>query len=275
MLQIQVAAAPDGTPTYAIPGPPAALPEVSPAALLAAWEAARLAAANGHWGAPRLLLFRTESGAMRIALTDRDACCWAEAVDRLQDLGTARGLALCLRLLALIDAMGRAPDLSGLFEVTGDGVVLHPALLRAAARLPLDGAARFDVPALCRALPRRLSQPPKPPLNATGRKDPAKMRPLFVALMLLPVVACARPPVESTPDRTRTDACRAEATRLVQWRDRGQLMRTDEAESSRGTFGATPFSRLESDRLGQQFERDRLAAECLRRPESAPLPAGR
>lgn len=264
MLQIQVAAAPDGTPTYAIPGPPAALPEVSPAALLAAWEAARVAAANGHWGAPRLLLFRTESGAMRIALTDRDACCWAEAVDRLQDLGTARGLALCLRLLALIDAMGRAPDLSGLFEVTADGVVLHPALLRAAARLPLDGAARFDVAALSHSLPRRLSQP-------LPRKDPAKMRPLFVALLLLPVVACARPPAETGPDRTRADACRAEATRLVQWRDRGQLMRTDEAESSRGTFASAPYSRVETDRLGQQFERDRLTAECLRRPDNPPV----
>jgi len=64
----------------------------------------------------------------------------------------------------------------------------------------------------------------------------------------------------------RYDACREEATRAVQWRDRGQLMRTDETESGRGTVTVAPFSRTEADRMGAQMERDRLIAECLRRP---------
>jgi hypothetical protein len=157
MFEIMVAGAPDGSLTYAIPCPPEALPAVAPAALLGAWEAARAAAAAGHWGTPRHLLFQDAAGAaMRIAIADRDACCWAEAVDRTADLATPRGLALCLRLLALIEVLGRSRALGGLFRLSGDGVDLHPALLRAAAAMPLDSAARFDAEALGRLSSRGL-----------------------------------------------------------------------------------------------------------------------
>jgi hypothetical protein len=153
---IHVAPAAEGGFVHLVPCAPEALPAVAPDALLAAWEAARRAAAAGRWGAPRQLLFQTESGPLSLAITDRDACCWSEAVDRSADLGTLAGLALCLRLLALVEVLGRSPDLGGLFELTSDGVELHPALLRAAAALPLDSGARFDETALRRLVPRRL-----------------------------------------------------------------------------------------------------------------------
>ncbi len=154
---IRVAGSADDGLTYAIAVPPEALPPVMPGALLAAWEAARARAAAGSWGPPRELLFRREDGsATRIAIADRDARSWAEAVDRDADLATLRGLSLCLRLLALVEVMGRSAWLTGLFSLTADGVELHPALLRAAANMPLDSAARFDAEALRGLLSRAL-----------------------------------------------------------------------------------------------------------------------
>jgi hypothetical protein len=91
--------------------------------------------------------------------------------------------------------------------------------------------------------------------------------PLLAALLPLALAACAAPlGRDSTAQQRdpRAEACRAEATRVVQWRDRGQLMRTDETESGRGTVTISPYSRAESERLGQQMERDRIVAECLR-----------
>ena len=92
-----------------------------------------------------------------LSIADRDARCWAEAVDRGADLGTLAGLALCLRLLALVEVMSRATWLAGMFDVTAEGVDLHPALLRAAAAMPLDSAARFDAEALRRLLSRGIA----------------------------------------------------------------------------------------------------------------------
>lgn len=159
--KIHVAGAPDGSLAYAIPLAPEALPAVSPTALLAAWDAARARAHSGAWGPPRDLVFRREDGsATRIVIEDRDARSWAEAVDRGADLSTLAGLSVCLRLLALVEVMGRSAWLAGLFSVTADGVELHPSLLRAAASMPLDSGARFDAGELrgllSRALPARM-----------------------------------------------------------------------------------------------------------------------
>jgi hypothetical protein len=152
---IRVARAPDGALTYAIPLPPEALPPVRPRDLQAAWEAARAAAAAERWGPPRRLLFRRSDGAAQeLLLIDADAACWAEAVDAGQDLATLTGLATCLRLLALIEVMTRARWLTGLYSLTAEGIDLHPALLRAAAVMPLDAAARFDETRLRRMLSR-------------------------------------------------------------------------------------------------------------------------
>jgi hypothetical protein len=62
-------------------------------------------------------------------------------------MGTSYGLSLCLRLLALVDLIARAPWAAG-FCVLGRGrrgtAELHPALLRAASSPPLTAEARFD-----------------------------------------------------------------------------------------------------------------------------------
>ncbi|MDP3414754.1 hypothetical protein [Falsiroseomonas sp.] len=154
---ITLAAADDGSLSYAIPLSPADLPAVTPTALLGAWDAARAHAQSGQWGPVRRLLFRGPQGAAIVfAIADRDARCWAEAVDRRTDLATLPGLALCLRLLALVEVMGRSEWMAGLFSVTAEGVELHPSLLRAAASMPLDAAARFDAEALRGLLSRAL-----------------------------------------------------------------------------------------------------------------------
>jgi hypothetical protein len=154
---IRVAEDAAGGLAYAIPFPPENLPPVRPGALLAAWDAARAAAAAGSWGAPRTLVFRREGAEpLVLAIADRDARCWAAAVDRRADLSTTEGLALCLRLLALIEVLPRAGFLAGLFDITTEGIDLHPALLGAAAAMPLDAGARFDAAALRRLLSRRL-----------------------------------------------------------------------------------------------------------------------
>lgn len=142
---ITLASAPDGSLSYAIPLAPEALPAVTPAALEGAWEAARAHARSGQWGPVRRLLFRREDGgATVLAIADRDARSWAEAVDRSTDLTTLAGLALCLRLLALVEVMGRSAWMAGLFTVTAEGMEMHPALLRTAAAMSLDAGARFD-----------------------------------------------------------------------------------------------------------------------------------
>ena len=160
MQAIQVALGPDGVPRYAIPCRPEKLPAVTPAALGAAWEAARAEAVAGNWGVPREMLFADPDGdTLRLAITDRDACCWASAVDRQAGLGTLGGLALCLRLLALIEVLSRSPRLGALVELTPDGAELPAGLLRAAATMPLNGSARFDAETLDRLVSRRLPAP--------------------------------------------------------------------------------------------------------------------
>ena len=152
---IRVARAPDGVLAYAIPLPPESLPAVTPRDLEAAWDQARAAAAAERWGAPRRLLFRRADGSgQELLLADADAACWAEAVDAAHDLGTLPGLSLCLRLLALVEVMTRAHWLRGLYSLGTEGIELHPALLRAAAAMPLDAAARFDETGLRRLLSR-------------------------------------------------------------------------------------------------------------------------
>jgi hypothetical protein len=266
-----------GALVYAVSIPPEALPGVRAEALLAAWGVARDAAAAGRWGPPRSFLFRRDEAEPSIlTLADRDACCWAAAVDRFADLSTPRGLALCLRLLALIDVMARAPWLAGKFDLNHEGVDLHPSLLRAAAIQPLDGGGRFDAEAL-RGL---LSPRPQP----SAEKAPQMPRLATLLLPLLLLGACDSPrlqaarvdvPMGGAPRDERDarfEACRAEATRVVQFRERGQTMRTDETESGRGTVTVAPFSRTENDRAGQQLERDRIIQECVR---ASPPPGGR
>ncbi len=167
MPTIQVARLPDGALAYAVALPPEDLPPVKPRDLVAAWDLAREGAALQHWGPLRLLRFqRADGSSTEIAIADADAGCWAEAIDAGFGLGTLRGLSTCLRLLALVEVLPRLPWLAGLFSIGPGGVELHPSLLAAAARLPLDAGARFDETGLrrllSRSLPESMPEPPRP-----------------------------------------------------------------------------------------------------------------
>lgn len=152
---ITTTALPSGALRHEIGVTAAGLPAVRPAALESAWEVARASAEAGIWGPARLIAFRD---GVEIALTDSDAACWAEAMARRNGLASVSDLALCLRLLALVEVLGRAAWLRGMFTITSDGAEFHPALLAAAARAPLDATGRFeDEPLramLARTLPR-------------------------------------------------------------------------------------------------------------------------
>lgn len=142
---IRVAGDSDGLVTYLIGLPPEALPSVCKRDLERAWYAAREAALAERQGAVRGFRFHRPDGSHTdLALADRDARCWVGAVDRTVGIAHAPGLSLCLRLLALIDLLTRAPWARSLFHLARDGAEFHPALLRAAASQPLTPDARFD-----------------------------------------------------------------------------------------------------------------------------------
>jgi hypothetical protein len=142
---IRVGGGPDGLMTYLIDLPPEALPSVCKRDLERAWYAAREAALAERQGAVRGFRFNRPDGShIDLALADRDARCWVGAVDRTVGIANAPGLSLCLRLLALIDLLARAPWARSLFHLARDGAEFHPALLRAAASQPLTREARFD-----------------------------------------------------------------------------------------------------------------------------------
>ena len=134
-----------GIVTYLIDLPPEALPSVCKRDLERAWHAAREAALMELQGAVRGFRFNRPDGSHTdLALADPDASCWVGAVDRMVGIANAPGLSLCLRLLALIDLLARAPWARSLFHLARDGAEFHPALLRTAASQPLTRDARFD-----------------------------------------------------------------------------------------------------------------------------------
>jgi len=138
-----------GTLRYEVALPPERLPGVSGRDLIQAWEAAREAAAAEAWGQPRAVAFRRADGAIiEVLIADEDARCWAAAVDGMLGLESLYGMAVCFRLLALIEVMATAPWARGLFSLSREGAEIHPTLLAAAARIPLAADARFDHAAL-------------------------------------------------------------------------------------------------------------------------------
>jgi hypothetical protein len=177
---IRVARAADGALTYALALAPPELPPVTPRALLDAWDTARDAirhaerrrhpalvdpiwpdASFSRWGPPRTLLFQPGNAEpTRLAIADRDASAWADAIDSAHGLDSLHGMTLCLRLLALVDALSRLKWLAPMFSFSSTGIQLHPALLAAAATMSLDAAARFDEGGLKRILSRPLPSTP-------------------------------------------------------------------------------------------------------------------
>ncbi len=143
--KIQVGATPDGTLTYLIDHAPGDLPPVRGRDLLAAWDLAREAAHRAAWSTTRAFRFRRPDGGWTdLALHDADAQCWAGAVDQSVGMNSGYGLSVCLRLLALVDLLARAPWAAGLMQLDRRGAELHPALLRLAAETRLTDDARFD-----------------------------------------------------------------------------------------------------------------------------------
>jgi hypothetical protein len=143
--RIRVGGDPGGPLTFLIDLTPEALPSVCRRDLERAWYAAREAALAERQGAVRGFRFNRPDGShIDLALADRDARCWVGAVDRTVGIASTTGLSLCLRLLALIDLMARAPWARSLFHLARDGAEFHPALLKAAASQPLTRDARFD-----------------------------------------------------------------------------------------------------------------------------------
>jgi hypothetical protein len=138
---------------YRVTVPPEAMPPVRLRDLERAWDEARDASIARSRAVFRQFRFLGPDG--RVAdfdLSDRDARCWAGAVDRVAGLATLGGLSLCLRLLALVDLMATSSWASGFMTPRRGGALPHPALLRAAARAELTEEARFDEASLRRIL---------------------------------------------------------------------------------------------------------------------------
>jgi hypothetical protein len=156
---IRLAASSDGTLTYLVDYAASELPAVRGQDILAAWDAAREAALRAAWDVGRGFRFRKPDGGWTdLTLQDRDARCWAGAVSRAVDLQTGYGLSVCLRLLALVDLLGRAPWALGLLVLDRHAARVDPALLRLAAETRLTDDGGFDETGL-RA--RLLALPPQ------------------------------------------------------------------------------------------------------------------
>ena len=156
---IRVGAGPDGSLTYLVTLPPEALPPVSRRDLERAWYAARQAALSEQWGIVRVFRFLRPGGEHSdLVLADRDASCWAAAVDARHGMATRHGLSLCLRLLALVDLLAQSPWALPLLRLARDGAEPDPALLAVAATEPLTAEARFDQTGFRARLDRHTSQ---------------------------------------------------------------------------------------------------------------------
>jgi hypothetical protein len=144
-VAIDVGEAEDGTLTYSVAQPPEALPPVRPRDLELAWDRARAAALAARFGAPRRFRFRRPDGDVTdLALTDRDARCWAASLDTEDSIATVTGLSLCLRLLALVDLLTRARWAADLVRIGREGAEIDANLWHLAATAPLTREARFD-----------------------------------------------------------------------------------------------------------------------------------
>ena len=143
---------------YRVAVPPTAMPPVPLKDMEAAWEAARAHSLSANWGAQRSFRFPTSDGQIAdFDVIDRDARCWAGAVDDVADLATLGGISLCLRLLALVHILATAPWAKLYLSSKRDGARVDRALMRAAARADLTDDARFDEASLRRNLPARFS----------------------------------------------------------------------------------------------------------------------
>jgi hypothetical protein len=146
---------------HLVPYLPAALPSVTKRDLEQAWEAARAAALTANSPACQTHGFRfleKTSPPLDLFLTDTDAASWAGAIDSIADLSTARGISICLRLLALFELMATRLWLRKWFSLNRAGLEFHPALLQAAALSPLTPTGGFAETSLQALLPAETPQ---------------------------------------------------------------------------------------------------------------------
>ena len=124
----------DGILTYTLSLGPEDLPPVPVRDLEAAWDAAQgLRAASA---VRRAFRFDGSAGPLELTL-DGEARRWAAGADDVTGLHTCRGVALCLRLLALSDLAARV-----------SGQPHRPALLRDAAMARLTAEGQLDLASL-------------------------------------------------------------------------------------------------------------------------------
>lgn len=162
---VRVSQGPGGLLTYMVEHAPEQLPLVRGRDLERAWYAARNAAIAADWGMARGFRFRREDGStLDLALADRDAACWAQAVDGTVGLASSYGLSVCLRLLALVDLLAHSAWAASFCRLAPDGAEFDGTLLRAAATEPLNGELRFDE----EPFRRQLQQPALTPPIARG-----------------------------------------------------------------------------------------------------------
>lgn len=138
----------DGTLTYALALGPEDLPPIPARDLEAAWDAARTVRAGD--AVERAFRFEGKAGPLDLSLGTEAARRWAAGADGVAGLHTCRGVSLCLRVLALVELMARAPGRAS----------LRPALLRAVAAARLTAEGQLD-PASVPPLPR--ARPPGAP----------------------------------------------------------------------------------------------------------------
>lgn len=155
---IRVGTAQDGSVTYLIAFGPEAMPPVNKRDLELAWLSARRAAMGERWGEVRGFRFARADGTHTdLMLYDPDAACWAAAIDQAVGLRTRHGLSVCLRMLALVELLGGAVWARPLVKLDRGAADLHPAILIAAATLPLTREARFDEGDFRRTLGRHMT----------------------------------------------------------------------------------------------------------------------
>jgi len=93
--------------------------------------------------------------------------------------------------------------------------------------------------------------------------------------MQMPNFALQPPPLAAPrggESNARYQACRAEATRVVLFRERSQVMRADEIGSSVGGFGnsnSVSTFQAQMDRSAAEAEVDRLTRECMASPDAS------
>ncbi len=261
---IRVAHASDGSVIYLVAAAPDALPPVRSADLLEAWDAAREAAAGAAWGLPRLFRFSGPDGeTLDLALADEDACCWAGAVDVTAGISSLYGLSLCLRLLALVDLLARAPWTGGLCRIGRAGAALDPALVRTAATTPLTAPGRLRR--------GRLPHSPRSNLPPSAHALPHRHRSLRMirTARLLARSPCSLPPSRPAKRRRRRPPPTPRSAPTAVSRSTASTAPRTAPTSPAATTATTAFSAsydsgLVSRGIGAQYQVDQMLTDCLR-----------